>query len=132
MMTWAYRSAEEAEVAAAAVYDMTAELRQCRDERLKQEAAREIQQRISKMDPTKDNARVAMVPIDSRAVGLPRDVRRVASYTTMYVLGTGCRQRARSRWHKVRQALAWMIAYWRSQKQGKTCLLYTSPSPRDS
>jgi len=104
----------------ALVYEMASELRQCRENRLRQKAAREIQQRISKMDPSKDNWRVAMVPIDSRAVGLPRDVRRVASYTTMYVLGSGAQQRVRSSWNKVRQALAWMIAYWRSQKLGMT------------
>jgi len=120
MMMMTYRSVEEADEAPAVVYDMTVERRKCRDERLKWEAAREIQQRILKMDPTKDDTRVAMVAIDSQRVGIPRDVRRVASYTTMYVLGTGSQQRTRSRWNKVRQALAWMIAYWRAEKQGLT------------
>ena len=51
---------------------------------------------------------------------MPRDVRRVASYTTLYVLGTGSGQRSRSHWEKVRSALDWMVAYWRSQKLGMT------------
>ena len=51
---------------------------------------------------------------------MPRDVRRVASYTTLYVLGTGSGHRSRSRWGLVRLALAWMIAYWRAQKQDMT------------
>ena len=103
------------------MYDMAAELGQCRDDRLRENAAREIQQRISKMDPSKDSSgRVAMVPIDSRRVGVPRELRRVASYTSMYVLGSGSQQRARSRWNTVRHALAWMIAHWRAQKLGLT------------
>jgi len=59
-----------------------------------------------------------MLEMFSEAVGMPRDVRRVASYTTLYVLGTGSGQRSRSRWGLVRSALAWMTAYWRAQKLG--------------
>jgi len=101
-------------------YDMEAALRRCKEERLQREKDRELTLRISQMDPTKDNTRVAMVPIDSEAVGIPRDLRRVASYTTLYVLGTGSGQRSRSRWNTVRLALEWMIAYWRAQKLGLT------------
>ena len=99
---------------------MTATLMRCKLERLRREKAIERAQRISKIDPTKDNTRIAMIPLDSSVVGMPRDLRRVASYTTLYVLGTGSQQRARSHWHRIRSALEWMIAYWRSQKQGLT------------
>ena len=100
--------------------DMQSALRHCKEARLKREKAQERALPISKMDPTKDNTLVAMIPIDSQAVGIPRDLRRVASYTTLYVLGTGSQQRARSHWRRVRHALEWMIAFWRSQKQDKS------------
>ena len=101
-------------------YDMAAAIRRCKEQRLRQEKAQERLRRISKMDHSKDNTRVAMIPIDSQAVGIPRDLRRVASYTTLYVLGSGSRQRERSRWGRIRLALQWMVAYWRSQKLGMT------------
>jgi len=72
------------------------------------------------MDPTTASSRVVMVPIDTRAVGIPRDIKRVASYTSFYVLGTGSGERARSRWRLVRYALDWMKAYWQAQKLGLT------------
>jgi len=97
---------------------MAAAIRRCKEQRLRRHKAQERLRRISQMDHSKDNTRVAMVPIDSQAVGIPRDLRRVASYTTLYVLGTGSRKRERSRWGRVRLALQWMIAYWRSQKLG--------------
>ena len=99
---------------------MAAALHRCRTERLKRDEARERARRITQIDPMKDSTRVALVPIDSRAVGIPRDLRRTASYTTLYVLGTGSRQRARSRWIRVRWAVEWMIAYWRAEKLGMT------------
>ena len=102
-----------------AAYEMGAILRTCKEQRLRREKAQDIARRISKIDP-KDNTRVAMVPIDSRSVGIPRDLRRNASYTTLYVLGTGCGQRSRSRWERVRLALKWMIAYWRADRLGMT------------
>jgi len=101
-------------------YDMAAVLRSCKEERIRREKMRERTRRISQMDPMKDRSRVAMVSIDSEAVGVPRELRRVASYTTLYVLGTGSGQRARSRWGLMRMALEWMIAYWRAQKLGMT------------
>ena len=101
-------------------YDAAAAVRRCKAQRIQREKALERARRITNMDPTQVITRVAMVPIDSRTVGIPSDIRRSASYTSLYVLGTGSRLRALSLWGKVRLALDWMIAYFRAQKMNLT------------
>lgn len=47
----------------------------------------------------------------SAKVGLPQDVRRVASYTTLFVLETEADTRRKSKWGAIRNATAWILTF---------------------
>jgi len=55
---------------AASQFDLALTLKHCNEIRLARLNEQQRLQRISMLDPTKDDARVALVPIDSRKVAL--------------------------------------------------------------
>jgi len=99
-------------------FDVEEAVFECRERRLMLAAAEELAARMELLDPTKSVSRVAMVPLDSSTASLPSDVRRVASYTTLYVLESGLGTRSKTRWVKVWQAICWMKCYWESRRSG--------------
>lgn len=72
---------------------------------------------------------------NSARIGLPTDLRRVASYTTMFILETEADTRRNSRWSVVRNAAAWICAFLQTRKPAflqevKTTSTFTIPGAR--
>lgn len=101
-------------------FDVEMELEVCRQRRLIYEAAVEREARVEKLDPSKNAGRRTRVALDSSAASIPSDVRRVASYTTLYVLETGLGSRSHIRWVRIRQAVSWMTCFWESRRSGQS------------